>query len=158
MKMTKAEKEQQAQWDRQNQERKARYAEAEAKLREKYPLIVDLDFRFPAPEDGEPVVRQYDADFVRAVVMEYVRVLRGMMATAATSGATTGATTTAGGGVARPRRREARAVVARVAPNPGEPHRGLCHGGQAPQRRRGRCGPACPRSCVALGAGRSSRK
>jgi P4 family phage/plasmid primase-like protien len=52
---------------------------------EKYPLLVDLDFKFPAPADGQPVARQYDGDFVRAVVMEYVKVLRGMMATAATS-------------------------------------------------------------------------
>jgi P4 family phage/plasmid primase-like protien len=55
------------------------------KAGEKYPLLVDLDFKFPAPVDGEPVVRQYDGDFVRAVVMEYVGVLRKMMATATTS-------------------------------------------------------------------------
>lgn len=55
------------------------------KAGDKYPLLVDLDFRFPAPADGQPVVRAFDTDFVRAVVMEYVKVLRTMMATATTS-------------------------------------------------------------------------
>jgi len=47
-----------------------------------FPLLVDLDFRFPLPPAGDALERKYDDAFVDAAVVAYAGALRGLLATA----------------------------------------------------------------------------